>query len=184
MMSITDTRTGATGVLDGVLRVDFSPEASVTDHPVELGAEVSDHVQIRPYRFVVDVVVTDTPRASSLATLRTSAVAVTFLERMVGQLCNVVIDGEGAFTSYVLESAAHSRTIERGRVFTLRWREIRIASAVSVTIPPRLPAPAAQVTMPDGANLGQQAATAADVASESTLYSLGATAAGALGLGG
>lgn len=136
-------------------RVDFSPEASVTEHPVEFGAVITDHVQKRPTRFTVEVPVTNTPMLTSLSPFNVEAVR-TFLETVVGHPMTVLIDGEGTFPNCVLEAFPHARTAEGGRAFACRFRQIRIASAISVPIPARLPAPVAATGAATEAPLGVQ----------------------------
>lgn len=140
-----------------LIRVDFAPEATVTEHPVELGGEVSDHVQVRPLRFTAEVFVT----ASPLGIPSPFAIddAIGFFERALGKPTTVVIDGEGTFSPMVLEAFPHGRTNVAGRSFALRFKHVRIANSLSVTIPPRMPAPVAAVGAPSEASLGQQAPT-------------------------
>ena len=157
MIGITLTSTGEFAQYD-VMRVDFSPEALVTEHPVELGAEVSDHVQQRPLRFTVEAMVTGSP-LSPVPVPSAIDQAVGFFERALGQLGTVLIDGEGTFPTTILEGYNHSRTAVAGRVFSLRFKQVRIASALSVPIPPRLPAPVAAAGAPTEQPLGQQATT-------------------------
>jgi hypothetical protein len=142
-----------------LLRVDFAPEASVTEHPIELGAEVSDHVQQRSDRFTAEVYVTDSP-AGSAPTQPRVQVALAFLKNAIGKLLTVVLDGEGTFSSYVLEGYSHAKTTVEGRSIVLRFKQIRIASALSVTIPPGVPAPVAAAGAPTEEGLGVQATTA------------------------
>lgn len=158
-IQLTNTETFASLLLD-VLRVDFSPEALVTEHPIELGANVTDHTQVRPYRFAVEAIVTASPRGVVPAPTALQ-VATSYLEGAVGQLLNVVIDGVGTFNNYTLEACPYSVTSRQSRVFSLRFKQIRIAASVSVTIPPRLPAPVASTGAPSAQGLGQQAAVAA-----------------------
>jgi hypothetical protein len=138
-----------------VLRVDHQPEALVTSHPVEVGAEVTDHIQVLPVAFTVEAIVTDSPLviASPLAVEQ----AILFLEQLQGKLCTVTIEGEGTWQSMALTRWPHSRTAMLGRSFSLGFRQIRIALGLSVTIPPRLPAPVARVGGPSEANLSTQA---------------------------
>jgi hypothetical protein len=78
-----------------VVRVDFSHESIVTEHPVEFGAEVTDHVQVRPDRFVVEVIVTDSPLLAVTAVPIPFSVdlARQFLEQCQGKLLTVTLDG-------------------------------------------------------------------------------------------
>jgi|SRR5688572_15106431 len=154
-MQSTDPLLPLPPMIVNVSRVDFSPEASVTEHPVELGAAVTDHVQVRPTRFTVEVPVTDTPMATSLSPLGVEPVRA-FLEAVIGHPMTVTVDGEGTFPNCVLEAFPHTRTAEGGRVFACRFRQIRIAMAISVPIPARLPAPVAAVGAPTEVPLGVQ----------------------------
>jgi len=166
------------------LRVDFSNEAHVTDHPVEFGAEVSDHVQILPIRFTAEVAVTASP-LSAIPQPFAIDDAVGFLERALGKISTVVIPGEGTFSSMVLESVPHSRTTAELRTFALRFKHVRIAMSVSVTIPPRMPAPLAAVGAATEQPLGQQATTpgvpTSKLATTSKLFDLGSSAIGLAG---
>lgn len=137
-----------------VVRADFSPEALVTEHPVEFGSEVTDHIQVRPLRFVVETQVTASPTIPFPGNVEA---ALSFLELAQGKLLTVTIDGEGVFSSYALEAWPYSVTVLDGRPFTMRFKQIRIASAISVTIPPRMPAPVAAVGAATEQGLGQGA---------------------------
>ena len=155
--TITIPETGDVASFD-FLRVDYVLEARATTHPVELGAEVTDHVQVMPLKMVVEVFVTASPLSSTPDPFAVED-AVGFFERAIGKVATVVIDGEGSFTSMVLEGAPHAKTTEGGRGFALTFRNIRIAAALSVTIPPRQPAPVAASGAPTEAPLGQQSTT-------------------------
>lgn len=142
-----------------MLRVDFAPEASATEHPVETGVTISDHIQIRPAHFTVEAYVTESPLGVALVPLA-QASAIAFLKGCLGQLLTVIIDGEGTFFNMVLEGFPHSRTAVEGRPISLRFKEIRIATALSVQIPPGVPAPVAAAGAPTELDLGQQSTTA------------------------
>jgi hypothetical protein len=142
-----------------VLGVDHNNEALVSTHPVEVGAEVTDHIQVLPIAFSVDVFVTESPTLIPAVGSAVEA-AILFLEQAQGKLLTVTIDGEGTWSSMALVRWPHRRTALLGRLLTLSFREIRIALGVSVVIPPRQPAPVAQVGLPDETSAGQQALTA------------------------
>jgi Dit-like tail protein len=140
------------------IHIEYSPEAVATEHPVEQGVAVTDHVQRRAYRFATEIMVTSSPLSVFPQPFAVED-AVGFVERAVGLPATIVIDGEGTFSPFILEGAPHSRTMSQGRPFVLRWKQLRIASALSVVIPPRMPAPVAQVGAPTEVNLGQQSST-------------------------
>jgi hypothetical protein len=162
-----------------VLGVDHSPESIVSAHPVEIGADVSDHIQQLPIAFSVDVFVTESPTLIPAVGSAVEA-AVLFLEQAQGKLLTVTIDGEGTWQSMALVRWPHRRTALLGRPLTLSFREIRVALGVSVVIPPRQPAPVAQVGLPDETSAGQQALTAgAPVSTMATAADVAADAASA-----
>jgi hypothetical protein len=144
-----------------VLGVDHNNEAIVSAHPVEVGAEVSDHIQVLPVAFTVEVFVTESPTLIPAVGSAVEA-AILFLEQAQGKLLTVALDGEGTWSSMALTRWPHRRTALLGRPLTLSFRQIRIAQGVSVVIPPRQPAPVAKVSLPDETNAGQQALTAGD----------------------
>ena len=161
-----------------VIRVDFAPAALVTEHPVEIGAEVTDHVQIRPQAFAAEVMISASPVGIVPAVFPVQR-ALDFLEQAQGKLLTVDIPGEGLFLSMVLEGWPHALSLGADRSFVLRFKQIRVASALSVLIPPRLPSPIAEVGAPDAIDAGQQAATPG--VPPSALLSIGEGATTAIG---
>lgn len=53
--------------LDVVLAENPSGEAAVTDHPVEEGADISDHIRAKPRGVTIEAVISNTPMALSPA---------------------------------------------------------------------------------------------------------------------
>lgn len=158
-----------------LLGVDYSPQVAVTSHPVEQGAEVVDHAQTLPFAFTAQVYVTESP----LGTPEPAAVeqAVTFLEQAQRRLLNVTVDGDGTWTSCLLTRWPHSKSAIAGRGFALAFQQVRIASALSVPIPPRKPAPVARTGAPTEQDLGTQAPT---TGTPTSLLRQGSDAASAL----
>jgi hypothetical protein len=163
-----------------VLGVDHNNEAIVSAHPVEVGAEVTDHIQVLPVAFTVEVFVTESPTLIPAVGSAVEA-AILFLEQAQGKLLTVVLDGEGTWQSMALTRWPHRRTALLGRPLTLSFRQIRIAQGVSVVIPPRQPAPVAQVSLPDETGLGVQSLTAGSPASTLAVGADVATDAAAAG---
>jgi hypothetical protein len=141
-----------------VISVEFAPEASVTEHPVEQGFEVSDHIQVRAIRFTVEAWVTDSPLGTIPVPLAVQS-AIAFLNGALGKLLTVAISGENTFQSMAIEGFVHRRTSEEGRGFSIRFKQIRVAQALSVMIPPSQPAAVAAAGAPDETDQGQQATT-------------------------
>jgi hypothetical protein len=176
MITITILSTGEIASFDGVISVDQSLEASVTAHPVELGAEVTDHVQKLPLRLGVDLIVTASPLGVFPQPFAVED-AIGFFERALGQLLLIVILGEGTFSSMVLAGFPHSRGPTQSRVFALRFQHVRVAASLSVAIPPRMPAPPAAAGTSTEQALGQQS-TAAGAGATSVLLDIGQSTTG------
>lgn len=159
-----------------LLGVDYAPTSVLTRHPVEVGAEVTDHIQRMPISFVARVIVTNSPLLVPAAGIAVDN-AIFFLEKAEGRLLTVTVEGDGVWASMALERWPHSKTAMDGRAFDLTFTQIRIALGASIIIPPRMPAPIAQTGQSTEANLNTQAPVPA--APSSTLF-LGADAAGDL----
>lgn len=130
-----------------------SPDATseVTNHPIEAGADVSDHVRSLPVTLSLDVTVTDYPLStegrginagvggSSIGTEpspgRAEAVLVELLAIKDAAVRCTVSCGARLYTDMVLESVAAPRTkaLSGARRIKLKFREVRIA--VSEVVP-------------------------------------------------
>ena len=57
------TKTGSTAMifLDATLKENFDAQTEVTNHPIEDGADISDHVILKPLRLVIDGIISETP---------------------------------------------------------------------------------------------------------------------------
>lgn len=56
--------------IDGAIRESYSTRVRVTENPIELGANITDHAVIEPQEYIIDGVITDTPLG--LAALNTA----------------------------------------------------------------------------------------------------------------
>lgn len=152
-----------------ILRIDFQSASVVSEHPVGEGVDVVDHVQVRPESMVVVATITDSPFADQPQGGVTQAVR--WLQQARGQLLDVVLDNEGVLQNYVIEAATHPMTVVSGRDFTMRLKQVRVARALSVLVPPSI---TTSVGAASGQSAGQQSASETEVPS-STLYKAGAT---------
>lgn len=126
MSSITISDTGQTQPFT-IVRVDFQESVLVTEHPVEIGSDVSDNAQVRPSRFVVDAIVSDSPLPGQPS--GGSGSAVQWLSNALGKPLELSIDDEGVFSNLFIETGVHARTVIRERRFTLRLKQVRTVSA-------------------------------------------------------
>lgn len=173
---------GATWSPDVVVAVNVSESWQVTDHPVEDGVVVSDHVQQQPATIVLSCVLTENPtRVGSrtggrahlqdgIAWLRDTAAA--------GQLVDVVTSRMGTFTGYVVQGIPYTIDRVARLAFDLTLRQVRVATSTTVQITVDDTAADTATGAPDEVDAGEQATTstaddaAAEEADQSTLAAL------------
>lgn len=155
-MSVLLTREdGLSLTFDGYESIDYEPRVDVTQEPVEIGADVSDHAHERPLRFTVrGAVLTETPRIVPKQP-GGIAFALTFFETAAGKTMTVTTP-DGVYLTCLLEGWANRKTRRGDRRWDVAIRQIRIATGVGVTIPARTPAPVAAVGAPDAVDVGAQ----------------------------
>jgi hypothetical protein len=129
------------------------PAARVTEHPIEFGTDVTDHVQVLSDTLVFRGRVTATPLTIPAPGAR--ELAVGWFERNTGQLIKATTP-RGIFTSVVVTRWDHGDEGVQALVFDVTMKEIRLALGVSVAIPPRLPNPAAEVGSSSPTDAGVQ----------------------------
>ncbi len=159
-----------------VLDVEYTKQNLVTQHPVENFADVSDHIQRQLDELYLRVIVTDTPLSAAASPAAGSKspirAAEDFLERAALGTVSCAIVGRPTYPRTAL-LAWPWRQDKYGRaIFSLRLREVRIARALSVKIPPAASSSTAGV--PSRQDLGQQSTGEVD----------GSILAGLAGLGG
>ena len=148
---------------DATLEIRFSPANNVTSNPIEGGAVVSDHIQELQLPFTVVGLVSESPIAPAPPPSfgRVNA-AITFFEGSPGRLFTVQTIRDGTFLNCAVESWPHTITKELSRVFSVTFRQLKIALGVSITIPARIPAPPAQTGAPDAIDVGTQPTTSVE----------------------
>lgn len=167
---------------DTVVAVNVSKVWTVTDHPVEDGVVVSDHVQRQPDTVVISCVVTENPTKigsvvggpvhlqQKLAWLQETADA--------GQLVDIVTRRLGVFKGYAITGVPLLLDRVSRLAFDLTLREIRVATATTVQITVDKVAADVATGAPDEVDAGEQATTstdgdpAAEAADQSTLAAL------------
>jgi len=164
--------------LDAALSETHSKEALVTDHPVEFGADVSDHIRRLPDSVEINGIVSNTP----LVFLSAVTESPTRAEDAYEELRRIMDEGElvtvattlREYSNMALTNLAVARDAASGNVMnaTMSLREIIIAETQTVEAP--VPAAAAN-SKP--VNQGKQAAKPANAAqaakSQSILSSVG-----------
>ena len=160
---------GSRLTLDAVIREDYRPGAVVTDHPVEAGSVVSDHVQRLPLSLSVEGLITESPYATSEIAdpddvLITSGPqrlrqALAFLDAAIGERLEVVSVRLGVFPDMALLAYPHAIDNRRRLPLSLEFRRIRMARAQGVQIAPTATRPEVQAGAPDEQDVGEQGTT-------------------------
>ena len=165
---------------DAVTNVRVGSDVRVTQHPIEIGSDVSDHAQVEGTRVSFDFHRSKTPYVIPASPLIVDT-TIRFFEGIRGKLCTVVLPGAGTFLNMVLEHFDYPIDNYERIVISCVFRQINIADAISVPIPARLPAADLQVDIPTPIGAGAQATSTAATAD----VSLAATGLDALrGLAG
>jgi hypothetical protein len=164
--------------LDATTEISFDHRALVTEHPVESGLSVTDHVQDLPDRFSVRGVITASPTPNLVNPIAGRVeIARDFLlqAKSDGALLIVQTQRYGSLDNCVLERVGYVVNREQALRLDIAVRRIRLAEVGYVEIAPEAPVAAAQSSMPDEQDVGQQAtttstATQVDAESGSHLY--------------
>lgn len=139
-------------ILDGTVSETYDGEATATEHPIEDGADITDHVRPGLQRLTLDVVVSAHPGPGSPAqadltgwtgTARDNpaarpAVVRALLARLRDEGTEVDVEtGIGAWESMLILTISEARSSERGDGFraTVTFREFRRVSTGEVAAP-------------------------------------------------
>lgn len=173
--------------MDATTRIAISSDVTITKHPVETGATVSDHAQKMPRVITLYGVVTATPVEGTGVTGGGSRLrdALDTLEASVGKLFDVVDPKLGTFTSYMLSRYPTERARAAKLPFTIELTEVIFATAAYVTIAADdITDDVAASSQADAIDVGQVGAILIAVAAEATAAAATATAASTTDTGG
>jgi hypothetical protein len=186
---------GKTRAQVGVVQFDASvsevhtDEVEITDHPVEDGSDISDHIRKLPITLEMNGVVTNNPlvflasiRAKSPVTTDTSntndrvGAAYAKLREMQesGELLDVVTSLRD-YSNMAIKSLSVTRDASTGNILdsSLTLREITIARALTVDVPIPIAAKVSKKKETNKGNKSKEAATTEQAAkSESVLGSI------------
>lgn len=143
-------------VFDGVVRVGFEESARVTQHPIEDGTTITDHVQAEPLPIIIEGAVSQSPWPDSpnALSLNPSIDAVSWLRSSIGVLLTVVSLRDGTFTNMAIQRFSHETTKVTGKRFSVELIQIIIAATGVTIIPPSAPS-----SFQAGEDVGSQAMT-------------------------
>ena len=152
---------GAVLVFDACLRESHSAELEATEHPLEDGAVIVDHVRRLPYRLAAEALINEAagPGEGSLTETGIDRIraALAFLRACERQPLRVVTDRLGTVENMLLTGYPHDVETVRNLPFSLRFVQARFAEQATVIIPPAAPRPSAQAGSPTATDVGAQA---------------------------
>jgi hypothetical protein len=181
--TISNSIGGVLITLDGSVSQTHARTAQVTEHPVEDGSDVTDHVRIDPIRVTINGIVTSTVLGQQGEGGR-EVDAWAALEAILEDRQPVTVTTTlRTYESMILASISTPRDASLAHAVApvLEFRQVRIVKSQTTTLPPeRIPAPAQKASAPATKDAGKQATdppTAAQTEkSRSLLLSLGAAA--------
>lgn len=137
--TITNDSTAETWVLDATTDMVLNISATVSEHPVEQGAAIVDHVQQMPLSYTIKGVLSETPVGvtTSYGAERISKWQAFLQQLSLGYTCTIVSFRHGTLTNMVLESGPVPINSWRDTKVDLQFRQIRVVSATIVNLGPR-----------------------------------------------
>lgn len=127
---------GRSLTFDGVASISFSTSNRVTDHPVENGATISDHIQPLPDEVTVVGLVSESPLSwqSARGGEAHVAAAIRFLQESRRELLTLSGPRIGTLSNLALTRFPYEVTAMRGLSLQVGLRRVTVAEAGSVVI--------------------------------------------------
>jgi hypothetical protein len=129
--------------LDASMSETYSHDATVTEHPVEEGANITDHVRVQQFRLAIDGFVTNHAISRALVNLDfTRAEDIyTILRDWQKQAARLTVTtGLDEFEDLVLKSFTVTRDKETGNALPVQLQLVEIQTAESQTSTAKAPA--------------------------------------------
>lgn len=136
---ITNDSTAETWELDATTDMVLNISTTVSEHPIEQGAAIVDHVQQMPLSYTIKGVLSETPVGvtTSYGAERISKWQAFLQQLSLGYTCTIVSFRHGTLTNMVLENAPIPINSWRDTKVDLPFRQIRVVSATIVNLGPR-----------------------------------------------
>jgi len=136
-----------TGVsLDCAESADDDISLTVTDHPVESGSNVADHVRDEPDRLTINGIVSRTPIKDPISLLAESSIrhelAWQNLQLIAKAHCLCIVETPSAtYGNFLIESLSRQRTAQIGEAMkvTIKLKHITMVTATEASLPGRPP---------------------------------------------
>lgn len=124
---------------DAAISISFSPNYQITDHPVESGVTVSDHVQQQPNSITLTAIVSENPTriggvVGGRVHLQEQFAWLFETAAAVNPLVDIVTRRLGVFKGYAIQSFPTSIDKVARLEFQITLRELRVATAQLVFI--------------------------------------------------
>lgn len=167
--------------IDASIQEDHTTEVTKTEHPVEKGANITDHVEIRPDTLSVEGVVSDAPLREDVISTSGASRSVDAFTRLQNiqkeKLLVTVVTGLKTYTNMILRTLSPVRNAKTGKAlrFNARFEEVRIVESDVAFIPVAQEASQdlAQKKQPTGRQQSVIPTGAQDEKSSSILFNFG-----------
>jgi hypothetical protein len=167
-------------LFDAVERVTHSSSVTVTSHPTEPGATVSDNATVDPVTLSATALITASPFAGALvgdalpaAGVARLSAAEAWLDSVAGQIVTIQT-ARRSYAGMVLTRWRRADTSRRALRFEIDAKQILVATVTTVDLPAPDPAPAVEASSSAAVDAGDQPTT--DTATDSATGATSATA--------
>lgn len=161
---------------DAVPTITYSDGAAVTEHPIEEGADVADHIRLLPKELRLEAVVTDSPivfaRTLSEPADRPDAAYAILLDILDEKTPVDVITTRRSYENMVLSNLSVTRTASDGdgMRFVMAFRQVRFVDTETTEAVATKPASGDRAE--GTTELGAQAAPAVPTGETSVLFDI------------
>ncbi|AXQ35393.1 phage baseplate protein [Enterobacter cloacae complex sp. IR53043] len=129
-------------VFDAVPSIGIKRQAEVTSYPVENGAEVSDHVQIKNNTFKLSGIITETPVRLEKDLLYSAGVNGTRISQAIQYLDKIfdsrqpitLVTEHKVYEDVILSGISYDYKSEFAMQFDLEFEQIRLVSTATVNV--------------------------------------------------
>lgn len=134
--------------LDASISETHSADADATDHPVEQGSNITDHIRPKPRTLSIEGIISNTPTSPDREALYApdepgpaEAAYFTLENRRQGGFLHTVVTKLSRYDNMALLTISEPRSASVGDAlqFTLGFKEIRIVQNQTVTVQTKLP---------------------------------------------
>ncbi len=163
-LTLVRQKDSSTWIPDATIDIKFNPRSKITDHPVEDGITVTDHVQQQPEVIVATVIITENriaPRQGGRLHLQ-EMVGWLRETKDAGDLVDLVTRRLGTFTGFAIGSLPHVVDKVSRLEIPIEFREVRIATSTTVLISVEEATSDVAVGAPDEVDTGEQSTTSTD----------------------